>query len=217
MMIGVRRRGVQGSGVQGSGVQGSGVQGSGVQGSGVQGSGVQGSGVQGSGVQGSGVPADSGVAAGRPQRALAAPRSLAASAVGRVLELPSDGVEAAVRSECSRGARYDTILSFMRTPQVSDLDGFVAALGEILADEGRILMVEPSGSVNGRLRGWLPSRIGHPRSHRDRAERDVLSALRAGGFAVTDLHRRELASVPSQWRRYVEIRARRETPRASQP
>ena len=171
---------------------------------------------------------------------------LAASAVGRVLELPADGVEAAVRSECSRGARYDTILSFMRTPQVSDLDGFVAALGEILADEGRILMMEPSGSGNGRLgrlrgwlpsgsrngrlrgwlpsgfgngrlRGWLPSRIGHPRPHRDRAERDVLSALRAGGFTVTDLHRRELASVPSQWRRYVEIRARRESPWASQP
>ena len=171
---------------------------------------------------------------------------LAASAVGRVLELPADGVEAAVRSECSRGARYDTILSFMRTPQVSDLDGFVAALGEILADEGRILMMEPSGSGNGRLgrlrgwlpsgsrngrlrgwlpsgfgngrlRGWLPSRIGHPRSHRDRAERDVLSALRADGFTVTDLHRRELASVRTQWRRYVEIRARRESPRASQP
>ena len=142
---------------------------------------------------------------------------LAASAVGRVLELPSDGVEAAVRSECSRGSRYDTVLSFMRTPQVSDLDGFVAALGEILADEGRILMVEPSGSGNGPLRGWLPWRIGHPRAHRDCAERDVVTALRTGGFTVTDLHRRELASVRAQWRRYVEIRARRESPQASQP
>ena len=142
---------------------------------------------------------------------------LAASAVGRVLELPSDDIEAAVRSERARGTRYDTILSFMRTPQVSDLDGFVAALGEILADEGRILMVEPSGSGNGRLRGWLPSRSGHPRSRCDRAERDVVAALRAGGFTVTDLHRRELASVRAQWRRYVEIRARRESPRASQP
>ena len=173
-------------------------------------SGVQRSGVQQSGVQRSGVPAP-------PMSLLDALserwQPLAASAVGRVWELPSDGVEAAVRSECSRGARYDTILSFMRTPQVSDLDGFVAALGEILADEGRILMVEPSGSRNGRLRGWLPWRIGHPRPHRDRAERDVVSALRAGGFTVTDLHRRELASVRTQWRRYVEIRARRESPK----
>ena len=173
--------------------------------------GVQGSGVQGSGVQGSGVPTSLLDALSDRWQ------PLAASAVGRVLELPSDGVEAAVRSECARGTRYDTILSFMRTPQVSDLDSFVAALGEILADEGRILMVEPSGSGNGRLRGWLPSRIGHPRPCRDRAERDVASALRAGGFTVTDLHRRELASVPSQWRRYVEIRARRQSPLASQP
>ena len=184
---------------------------------------------QESGVQRSGVPAPPSLLDALSERW----QPLAASAVGRVLELPADGVEAAVRSECSRGARYDTILSFMRTPQVSDLDGFVAALGEILADEGRILMMEPSGSGNGRLgrlRGWLPSgsrngrlrgrlpsRIGHPRSHRDRAERDVVSALRAGGFTVTDLHRRELASVRTQWRRYVEIRARRESPRASQP
>ncbi len=165
---------------------------------------------QKSGVQRSGVPAP-------PPSLLDALSErwlpLAASAVGRVLELPSDDVEAAVRSERARGTRYDTILSFMRTPQVSDLDGFVVALGEILADEGRILMVEPSGSGNGRLRGWLPSRIGHPRSHRDRAERDVVAALRAGGFTVTDLHRRELASVRTQWRRYVEIRARRESPK----
>ena len=130
-----------------------------------------------------------------------------------MLELPSDDVEAAVRSERARGTRYDTILSFMRTPQVSDLDGFVVALGEILADEGRILMVEPSGSGNGRVRRWLPSRIGAPRTHRDRAERDVVAAVRAGGFTVTDLHRRELASVRTQWRRYVEIRARRESPK----
>ena len=172
------------------------------------------SGVQRSGIQQSATPAP-------PPSLLDALNErwqpLAASAVGRVLELPADGVEAAVCSECSRGTRYDTILSFMRTPQVSDLDGFVAALGEILANEGRILMVEPSGSRNGRFRGWLPWRIGHPRPYRDRAERDVVSALRAGGFTVTDLHRRELASVPSQWRRYVEIRARRESPWASQP
>ena len=137
---------------------------------------------------------------------------LARSAVGRVFELPSAGVEAAVRSECSRGARYDTILSFMRTPQVADLDGFIAALEQILADDGWILMVEPSRTGNGPRRGWLRSRLGRDRQSRDNGERDVVSALRAGGFTVTDLHRRELASAPARWRRYLEIRARRDTP-----
>lgn len=129
--------------------------------------------------------------------------ALAASATGRVLELPSEAVEEAVRTEGSRGARYDTILSFMRTSQVSDLDSFVAALEQVLAPDGWILMLEPSGTVTGGLRGWLG---------RGQPERDVVSALRAGGFTVADLHRREQPSAPARWRRYLEIRARRETP-----
>ena len=142
---------------------------------------------------------------------------LSASAAGRVFELPSEGVEAALGSECSRGARYDTVVSFMRTPDVSDLDSFVAALDQILADDGWILMMEPSGSGSGHTRGWLPSRLGHRRPIRAGGRRDVVSALRAGGFTVTDLHRRELVSAPARWRRYVEIRARRETPEPSGP
>ena len=137
---------------------------------------------------------------------------LADSAAGRVFELPADGVEAAVRAERAGGARYDTILSFMRTPHVSDLDGFVAALERILADDGWILMIEPSTSGNGPSRDRLSSGLKSLRPARNHSERDVVSALRAGGFTVADLHRRELASAPARWRRYVEIRARRETP-----
>ena len=131
-------------------------------------------------------------------------RALAASAAGRVFELPAGGVEEAVRAECSRRARYDTILSFMRTPEVSDLDNFVADLELLLADDGWILMIEPSSSGNGQRRRRRPGP--------DQARRDVVSALRAGGFTVADLHRRELVSAPARWRLYVEIRARRETP-----
>lgn len=130
-------------------------------------------------------------------------QALAASAAGRVLELPADGVEEAVRAECSRRARYDTILSFMRTPEVADLDSFVAALDLLLADDGWILMMEPSGPGNGKRRWRRPGP--------DQAGRDVVSALRGGGFTVADLHRRELTPAPARWRRYVEIRARRET------
>lgn len=139
-------------------------------------------------------------------------QALAASEAGRVLDLPAVGVEEAVRSECSRGARYDTILSFMRTPQVADLDTFVAALGLILADDGWILMMEPSGFGKTERRRRLPFGLGGRRPSPDHPERDVVSALRASGFTVADLHRRDVMSAPSRWRHYVEIRARRETP-----
>ena len=144
-------------------------------------------------------------------------RVLAASAVGRVFQVPDNGVEAAVLAECEHGARYDTILSFMRTPAVADLDGFVTAIERILADEGWILMVEPSGTGGGLLQDWLPARFRGQSAHRDRSGRDVVSALRAGGFMVTDLHRRQVQSVPARWRRCVELRARRESPRDPQP
>ena len=139
-------------------------------------------------------------------------RRLAASAEGPAYELPSDGAEAAVRSECDHGTRYNTVLSFMRTPEVADLDSFVASLERILADDGWILMIEPSNPGNGRLRNLLPSRLERRLPGRVEPERDVVSALRAGGFTVADLHRREVVSAPARWRRYVEIRARRETP-----
>lgn len=144
-------------------------------------------------------------------------RVMASSASGRVLQLPESGVEAVLLSECEGGPRYDTILSFVSTPRVADLDGFVAALGRILADGGWILMVEPSRSGNGLSHSWLPSRLRHHSRKRYRPAADVLSALRAGGFTVTDLHRGKLQSVPVQWRRYVEIRARRESLQASRP
>lgn len=136
---------------------------------------------------------------------------LATSVAGRVYQLPSDGVEEAVRSECGRGTRYDTILSFMRTPQVADLDGFVAELERILADDGWIFMIEPSTSGSARLQDRLSSGLRNRGRSRDHPERDVVSALRAGGFTVTDLRRREMVSAPPRWRSYVEIRARRET------
>ena len=141
-------------------------------------------------------------------------RALAATASGRVFRVPADDVEAALRSECNRGARYDTILSFMRTPQVADLEGFVADLEGILADDGWILMVEPAGTGGG---GRLPAGLRRQSPAHRRGGRDVVSALRSRGLFVTDIHRREAPSVPPAWRRYAELRARRQSPQASDP
>ena len=145
-------------------------------------------------------------------------RELAEAASGRVLELPQDDMQAVLANESAKGTRYDTILSFMRSHQVDDLRGFVAALDAVLADGGWIYMVEPSaaGAAGGLLEILVPRRVSRRSSAAPRAGRDVVSALRSGGFMVTDLNRCEAPSAPARWRNYVQLRARRETPWSSE-
>lgn len=140
-------------------------------------------------------------------------RRLADAASGRVFEVPGDGVESVLEAERASGARYDTILSFMRTPAVADKEGFVAALELILAAEGWICMVEPDPTRSGSISRRVASRSGRGSSRR-RAGSDVVAAVRSRGLVVTDLHRREALSVAPPWRRYVVLRARRESPRS---
>ena len=137
-------------------------------------------------------------------------RELAAAASGRVFEVPDDGIELALQRQAADGARYDTILSFMRTPRVADIEAFVAALEQILAEDGWICMVEPTATGAGPIRrrlATLPGRL----SPRRGAETDVVAALRSGGLFVTDIWRREAPSAPAAWRRYVVLRARRQS------
>ena len=143
-------------------------------------------------------------------------RALAATAVGRVFSVPAEDAEAALRSESRNGARYDTVLSFMCTPQVTSLEDYVAAIEQVLADEGWILMVEPVTARSGALHSLLAARRGSG-SRRRSAGADVVAALWSGGLVVTDLYRREVPSAPAGWRRYVVLKARRATPRSEEP
>lgn len=141
-------------------------------------------------------------------------RALAATAAGRAYTVPAEAAEEALRTEARAGARYDTILSLMCTPRVASLEGYIAAIEQVLADEGWILMVEPAWLDRGRLREWLAARRRRPSSRRRANGQDLVSAVRSRGLVVTDLHRREARSVPPAWRQYVVLRARRESPRS---
>ena len=141
-------------------------------------------------------------------------RALAATAAGRVFRVPGEGAEAALVAEGRTGARYEPILSFMVTPQVPSIPDYVAAMEQILASGGWICMVEPAGLDRGPARGWLAARFRHQSPQRRDKGRDVVSAVRSGGFMVTDIHRREAPSVPAAWRQYVVLRARRSSPRS---
>jgi len=144
-------------------------------------------------------------------------RALAATAAGRVFTVPAGDAEAALRSETGRGARYDTVLSFMCTAQVASLEDYVAAIEQVLADEGWILMVEPAGFYRRALPGWLTARVRRPSPLPRTRDREVVSAVRSRGLFITDIHRREAKSVPPEWRQYVVLRARRATPRPGGP
>ena len=141
-------------------------------------------------------------------------RALASVASGRVFELPGAGADAALMAESQSGARYDTILSLMGTSQVADLAGFVAALDRILDDNGWILMVEPlrTGTADRGAGGWSNLFLRRKSAREGLAGTDIVSALRAGGFTVTDLDRFEAPTLKPPWRRCVELRARRQSP-----
>ena len=126
-------------------------------------------------------------------RVAAACDDLAVATSGRVMTVPSYGIESALAAAEARGERFDTIVSCMRTPAVAEVSGYVAALERILSPEGWIHMVEPAAG-----------RPGDPST-------DVVTALRSQGLVVTDLYRRREPSVPAAWRNYVVLRARRAT------
>ena len=142
-------------------------------------------------------------------------RALAATAAGRVFSVPAEDAEAALRSESRSGARYDTVLSFMCTPQVTSLEDYVVAIEQVLAGEGWILMVEPAGPGCEALPRWLTTRPRRPSPLPGTRGRDVASAVRSRGLFITDIHRREVRSVPPEWRQYVVLRARRQSPQSA--
>lgn len=168
-------------------------------------------------------------------------RALAATAVGRTYTVPAGAAEADLGTEARRGARYDTVLSFMCTPGVASLTDYIAAIERVLADEGWILMVEPAWLDRGTLREWLAARrrrgcpprrakgkdlVSAVRSHYPRLDpvpgrgakgQDLVSAVRSRGLVLTDVHRCEAPSVPPAWRQYVVLRARRPSPGAAGP
>ncbi len=144
-------------------------------------------------------------------------RALAATAVGRVFSVPAGDAEAALRSESRRGARYDTVLSFMCTPGLTSIEDYVAAIERVLADEGWIGMVEPAGLCRRAFPMSLTARSRRLSPLRRTRGRDVVTAVRSRGLVVTDIHRREARSVPPEWRQYVVLRARRATPRSEEP
>ena len=144
-------------------------------------------------------------------------RTLAAASVGRVYTVPAEAAQTALEAEGRAGTRYDTILSLLCTPHVNSLEDYITAIEQVLADEGWIGMVEPAWLEPGPLRKLLTARRRHPSPRRKANGQDLVSAVRSHGLVLTDIHRREAPSVPSPWRQYVVLWARRESSPSPEP
>lgn len=114
-----------------------------------------------------------------------------------------------------RGAgSYDTILSLVRTPLVADTSRFLATIAALLAEDGRLFLLEPvrRNDTIGRALGALGPLVRATSGlHLDR---DVAAEVRAAGFDITDLERFRVPTVAAPLRPFMEARARVRSPRS---
>ncbi len=110
--------------------------------------------------------------------------------------------------------RFDTVVATGVLSAFADLGAIVAALADLVADDGALLFVEPIGrpgwaATMGQTVAGLQHRRAPWRSlHLDR---DVPAAVRATGLVICDLDRGELPAEPRPLRHWVTGRAVRIT------
>ena len=103
---------------------------------------------------------------------------------------PVEVHEAAIEDASLPSGAFDTVVSTLTLCTVPDLDVALASIRRILAPGGRLLFIEHvrAPGLQGVLQRassplWTRLAAGcHP-------DRDILAAMRANGFAVTDLDR----------------------------
>jgi len=104
---------------------------------------------------------------------------------------------------------FDTVVSVFQLAASPDLDALLARLHDLLADDGRLLFVEPGRLVRlgGRVQRLVAPALGTMTGWR--ADRDVPGALRAAGLSVTDLERHRVPTLQPWLRQVVEGAAHR--------
>ncbi|MEY2477929.1 MAG: hypothetical protein QOG87_3244 [Actinomycetota bacterium] len=104
--------------------------------------------------------------------------------------VPVEVHEAAIEDSSLPADAFDTVISTLTLCTVGDIDAALASIRRVLAPGGRVLFIE---HVRARGLQGLAQRASAPVWTRVAAgchpDRDILAAMRANGFAVTDLDR----------------------------
>ncbi|MFT5202488.1 MAG: hypothetical protein ACI9C1_001878 [Candidatus Aldehydirespiratoraceae bacterium] len=104
---------------------------------------------------------------------------------------------------------FDTIVSLIRTPLVADFERFLQTIDDLLAEDGRLHLVEPVRR-DGRLGRLLAATgvVGRAVGglHLDR---DLPAEIRKHGLTVTDITRFEVPSLSAPMRPFIQAEVRR--------
>lgn len=102
------------------------------------------------------------------------------------------------------GERFDTVVSVFQLAASSDLGATLRAVGQVLADDGRLLFLEPGAQVG--LPGRIQRLVAPPLAGLTgwRADRDIPAELRTAGLSVIDLRRHRVPTLQLWLRQVLE-------------
>lgn len=129
-------------------------------------------------------------------------RRMFARAEGRTLDL-GDYSSFSLPALAAAGEKYDTIVSILQISVAPDASGYCADIARLLADDGRLLFLEPTavvgvvGVVQHAFGPWVRRTTGR------RPDYDIPALVRAAGLSIGDCER---ISLPALWpyRSFVE-------------
>lgn len=110
------------------------------------------------------------------------------------------------------GERFDTVLSVFQLAAAPDLPALLGRIRDVLADDGRLLFLEPTRVAGRTSRLQRLAAPGVAALAGWRTDRDVPMALRAAGLSVTDVERHRVPTLQPWLRQLVEGRAHRALP-----
>jgi SAM-dependent methyltransferase len=116
-----------------------------------------------------------------------------------------DGVGVAhLARMAAAGERFDTIFSVFQLASSPDLGETLRSVREVLAEDGRVLFLEPGSQVGlpGRLQRLVAPPLGGLTGWR--ADRDVPAELRAAALSVIDLRRHRVPTLQLWLRQVLE-------------